>query len=426
MTGGQNIGTRIVITTHGSLGDVHPYLALALGLQARGYTPVLATSAYYRRMIEAAGVEFHAIRPDIAVTDKAQQRRLNEPQRGLERAIREVMLPALRATYEDLLAAVQREGGADLLISQLMIFAAPLIAEKTRMRWVSTELQPGAFLSAYDPPILAPLPALAKLRRLGAPFHRPLFRLLLFPARFWGAPVHQLRRELGLPPISDPIFTGRHSPQLVLALFSPLIGEPQPDWPAQTLVTGFPLYNEQDSSLPVALQQFLGDGEPPLIFTLGSAVVWDAGDFYAQSAAAARRLGMRAVLLVGDDPLNHPSASLGKTVLVVPYASHLHLFPAASAIIHHGGIGTTGQALRAGKPIDNGARVERLGVARVIRRKRYQTDRLVNELTQLLERSAYRQNATRIGRQLQQEDGVRTACEAIEQLLQTPQGGTGH
>jgi len=114
----------------------------------------MATSEYYRRTIEAAGVEFHALRPDITFADKARHRRLTDPKRGVERAVREVMLPVLRATYEDLLAAVQNDGGADLLISQFLIFAAPILAGRIGVRWISTELQPGAFLSAYDPPVL--------------------------------------------------------------------------------------------------------------------------------------------------------------------------------------------------------------------------------------------------------------------------------
>jgi UDP:flavonoid glycosyltransferase YjiC (YdhE family) len=380
-------------------------------------------------------VEFHALRPDITLHDKELQRRLIEPKRGLERVVREVMLPVLRTTYDDLLAAVQKDGGADLLISQLLIFAAPLIAEKTGLHWVSTELQPGAFISVYDPPVLAPIPALAKLRSLGVPFHRGLFRLAKFAARSLGDPVRQLRRELGLPPGTDPIFEGRHSPQLVLALFSGMMGEPQPDWPATTLVTGFPFYDENGSSLPPELLQFLADGEPPIIFTLGSSVVWDAGSFYVESATAARKLRKRAVLLVGNDPLNHPREPVSEHVTAVPYAPYAQIFPRASAIVHHGGIGTTGQALRAGKPMlvvpyggdqyDNGARVTRLGVGRVMRRNHYRADRAAVELKYLLEDPTYLQNAARIGRKIQEENGVRAACEAIEKHLTPPRLACG-
>ncbi len=423
----MNTGKRIVLTTHGTLGDLHPYLAIALELQQRGHQPVMATSEYHRRKIESAGVEFRAIRPDISFDDKELHRRLTEPKRGLERVIREFMLPVLRESYDDLLAVVQKDGGADLIISQILIFAAPLIAEKTGIRWVSTELQPGAFMSAYDPPVLALFPALARLRGLGSTFHRALFRFARFTARSWSKPVRQLRRELGLTPGKDPLFEGRNSPQLVLALFSRVLGEPQPDWAAKTLVTGFPFYDENGSSLAPELAQFLDDGEPPIIFTLGSSAIWDAGNFYIESISAAQRLGRRAVLLVGSDPLNQPSQPLPENVIAAAYAPYAQIFPHASVIVHQGGIGTTGQALRAGKPTlvmpfggdqyDNGARIERLGAGRTIMRKHYTAERTAARLKQLFDNPGYRARAADLGQRVQAEDGVRTACDAIDEQL---------
>jgi UDP:flavonoid glycosyltransferase YjiC (YdhE family) len=157
--------------------------------------------------------------------------------------------------------------------------------------------------------------------------------------------------------------------------------------------------------------------------------VWDAGNFYVESIAAARKLGKRAVLLIGYDPLNLPQAPLGEDVLAVPYASHAHLFPRASVVVHHGGVGTSGQALHAGKPalivpyggdqFDNGARVERLGAGRVLLRKHYQAERVAVELRQLLENPSYQTSTTAIGQQMQQEDGVGAACDAIEKQLPT-------
>jgi rhamnosyltransferase subunit B len=423
----MNTGKRIVLTTHGTLGDLHPYLAIALELQKRGHKPVIVTSEYHRRNIEATGIDFHAVRPDISFADKELHRRLTEPKRGLERVIREFMLPVLRTTYNDLLAVVQMDGGADLIISQILIFAAPLIAEKTGIRWVSTELQPGAFMSVYDPPVLAPFPALVKLRGLGSTFHSALFRFAKLTARSWGEPVRQLRRELGLSPGEDPLFEGRNSPHLVLALFSRVLGEPQPDWAANTLVTGFPFYDESGSSLTPELAQFLAEGEPPIVFTLGSSAVWDASSFYMESIAAAQRLGRRAVLLVGNDPLNHPPEALPKNVIAVAYAPFAQIFPRASVIVHQGGIGTTGQALRAGKPMlvmpfggdqyDNGARIERLGVGSTIMRKQYTAERAAVELKKLFDNSSYRERAADLGRRVQVEKGVCVACDAIEGQL---------
>src|SRR4030095_14284085 len=97
----MNTGKRIVLTTHGTLGDLHPYLAIALELRARGHQPVIATSEYYRQKVEAAGLEFHPLRPDFFFDDKELHWRFIEPKRGLERVIREFIFPALRESYED-------------------------------------------------------------------------------------------------------------------------------------------------------------------------------------------------------------------------------------------------------------------------------------------------------------------------------------
>ena len=122
----------------------------------------------------------------------------------------------------------------------------------------------------------------------GLTSYRALFRFLTLPTRFWSAPVRQLRRELGLPPGTDPIFAGRHSPHLVLALFSRVIGEPQPDWPANAHATGFPFLSHSDGNTP-ELQEFLDSGELPIVFTLGSAAVGAAGDFYVDPSRAVER-----------------------------------------------------------------------------------------------------------------------------------------
>jgi len=423
----MNTGKRIVLTTHGTLGDLYPFIAIALELQKRGHHPVIATSEYHRRKIEAEGIEFHTVRPDIFFHDKELHHRLTEPRRGIERVIREFMLPVLRETYDDLLAAVQAGGGADLLISQILIFAAPLVAEKTGIRWVSTELQPGAFMSAYDPPVLAPTPFLAKLRPLGSTFHRALFAVAKLPARLWIKPIKQLRQELGLLPDKAPIFEGRNSPHLVLALFSRVLGEPQPDWAANTLVTGFPFYDEIGSNLSPELEQFLEKGEPPIVFTLGSSAIYDAGNFYVESVAAAQKLGKRAVLLIGDDPRNQPSQPLPPNIIVAPYAPYSQIFPCASIVVHQGGVGTTGQALRAARPMlvmpfggdqyDNGARIEHLGVGHTIMRKQYRADRVALELKRLFDNPTYREKAADLGQRVQAENGVLVACDAIDEQL---------
>ena len=231
--------------------------------------------------------------------------------------------------------------------------------------------------------MLPPYPTLAKLQALVPGMGHIIARFARFVTREWSEPIYDLREELGLPPGDDPIFDAKFSTDLVLALFSPVIGEPQPDWPPSTRTTGFLFYDGDAGKMDLApeLESFLQAGPPPVVFTLGSAAVLDAGDFYEQSALAAEQLGERAVLLVGDDPRNLPVHRVPESICIAEYAPYSRLFPRASLIVHQGGVGTTAQVLRAGKPMlimpyshdqpDNARRVRRLGVAKVIQRDRY-------------------------------------------------------
>src|SRR5262245_15676155 len=110
---------RIVLTTWGSLGDLHPYLALASELQRRGHRPIVASLAGYRENVEAAGVEFRPVRPDVSPDDphvREVVRKIMDARRGPEYLFNDVLGPAMRETYEDTLAAVTADGGADLLV----------------------------------------------------------------------------------------------------------------------------------------------------------------------------------------------------------------------------------------------------------------------------------------------------------------------
>src|SRR6516162_5176684 len=426
---GAGFRRRIVLTTFGSLGDLHPYIAVALGLQARGHEAVIATSGYYRQKIEALGLGFRAVRPDHPdpEADPELMRRIMDRRTGSAFVIRDLMMSVLWESYEDTLAAA---AGADLLVSHMLTFTTRLVAEKRGIPGHPPFLQPLGLFSVYDPPVVPQAPFLAKLRFLGPVFHRLLFRCARRSVRSWSEPWHRLRAEVGLPATSEsPLFEGQYSPLLVLAMFSKLLADKQPDWPQQAVITGFPFYDRDgEGGMPPELVRFLDAGPPPLVFTLGSSAVLDAGPFYEHSVAAAKRLGRRAVLLVGKNPRNQP-ASLPDGVVAFAYAPYSELFPRAAAIVHQGGIGTTAQAMRSGHPMlvmpyahdqpDNAGRVTRLGIARTIARHRYTPARAAAELRHLLDNPAYSQRASTVGEKVRQEDGVRAACEALEGLLRT-------
>ena len=416
--------SRILLTTIGSFGDLHPKIALGLGLRERGHDIVFATHKEYGPKIESLGFEFHPIRPDnTALNDPQEMARMMDVKTGTEYILRNWVFANLRETYNDLIGVAK---DADLIITGEGVVAARLVAETLDIPWVLNVLSPISFMSAYDLPLF---PFMSWLTRLGS-FSPVVGRLVLKFAKFvtskWCKPVHQLRSELGLPAIKNPLYEDKFSPHLNLAMFSSVLGVPQLDWPANTVITGFTFYDgsQEQTKLAPELKRFLDAGEPPIVFTLGSAAVLDPGNFYQESIKAAQQLNRRAVLLIGK---NSPPENLSKDAIAIDYVPYSQIFPHACIIVHQGGIGTTAQALRSGKPTlvmpyshdqpDNAARLERLGTSRTIPRKQYTARQVIKVLGELLDDPNYTEKAAAIGHIVQAEDGVGLASDRIEKLL---------
>jgi rhamnosyltransferase subunit B len=418
-------GKRIILTTFGSFGDIHPYMAIALELQARGHQPVIASGELYREKIVGAGIDFVPIRPNIPPPQEQDQEfmeKVMEPKSGPKFLLNELILLDVRGSYQDLIALV---AGADLLVTHPITVAGPLVARQTGIPWISTVLAPMSFLSAYDPPVPPFWQWMTHLNALGPKFMSAFYRFL--KKQYRAEPVERLRRELGLPDHGNPIFEGQHSPRLILALFSSLFGAPQPDWPPQTRITGFAFYDgRHERKMSDELARFLDDGPPPIVFTLGTSAVWVARDFYRESIAAAKLLGRRAVLLIGDDR-NEPDEPLPPEIIIVNYAPFEALLSRGCAVVHHGGVGTTSQGLRAGVPTlivpfafdqaDNAAHAARLGASRTLPRKKYRAARVAKELDILLTRPDYASKASAVGQQLRRENGAAVASDLIEEIL---------
>lgn len=423
---------RIVISTFGSFGDVHPFIAIALELKARGHHPVFATSEAYREKMNSAGVDFHPVRPIVPSYDQPELLasfigRTMDPKTGTK-AVADMVLPHLRDIYDDLDEATE---GADLLLTHPLPFVGPIIAQKKRLNWISTALAPASFLSVYDPIVPPQWPSLHRALRLSPWIGRAVLALVKIKIDGILRPVYELRAQLGLPRGETPIFNGQHSPTKVLALFTKLLAKPQPDWPVNTVVTGFPFYDRRDffgeTEIPSGLLDFLECGPPPIVFTLGSTAIWVADNFYRDSIAAAQVLGRRALVLIGHARNLPPLLPLPEGVAAFEYAPYSQVLPRACAIVHHGGVGTTGEGMRSGKPVlivphshdqfDNAARVERLGCGRGLPRPRYNVQSAIRELRKLLEEQRYSNAATRVGEIVRQEDGASVAAAEIENVL---------
>ena len=139
--------SRIVLTTWGSLGDLHPIIASGLGLLDRGHDIVLATTEDYRIKVESLGLKFHAIRPDLP-NDPPMVERIMDPKTGPETVLKAVILGNVKATYDDLIAIAK---DADFLVAHKIVYAAPLVAEVLKLPWASCAIAPAAFFSSYEP-----------------------------------------------------------------------------------------------------------------------------------------------------------------------------------------------------------------------------------------------------------------------------------
>jgi UDP:flavonoid glycosyltransferase YjiC (YdhE family) len=412
---------RIVISTQGSLGDLLPYLGIGGELRRRGHEVLVGTAEQFRPRIEESGLEYRPVRPHLSLGEPRWAHMLRSDNRhGLERFLAEVVAPALPdhlADTEKLLA------DADLVLTHPMSLGAAIVTELRGLPRVATVLSPWLFVSAHEPASFAGYRTVSALYS-HVPWMRPtLRRAVIARTRKSARPIIRLREGLGLSGAPNPLYDGMFAAGLVLGLFSSLLGTPQPDWPANTVVTGFC----QDSrtpaaALPPGLARFLEAGPPPAVFTLGSSYAHDPGDFHTESLAAARACGLRAVLLA---PAGVPDG-LGPDVHVEPYADHRALFPRAAAVVCSAGVGSLAAALGSGRPFiavpdgvdqpDNAERCRRLGLCSVLPRPRYRRARVARLLARGLADPQFPERSAKALARLAAEPGVQGACDAIDAL----------
>lgn len=422
---------KILLTTIGTLGDLHPFIALALALGERGFAPVLAVAEDQIGKVRGAGLDavailpgFEAIRRRMGVDESDAVRRIMDDQREM---LEQVLLPALSASTAALdLAAAD----AEAIIASIFMFAAPIVAEKHGTPLISVVLQPMAMLSAFDPPATPDfwMMKASPAGNLGAAWNRAVYAMMRQVLRLlYSRRIDGVRAEHGLPArgAARMLEPGSQA-RLVLGCYSPLLGTLPRDALPNTRIVGFPIFDSHSGApeaLDPALVAFLGEGPPPIVFTLGTFAVHGAGTFYAEAAETARRLGRRAVLLTGEKAAPARTGDIFRCA----YAPHSLLFPRAAAIVHHGGVGTTGQALRAGKPQlivphmgdqnDHAHRIRRMGVGLSLKASRFTAGRAAPLIAALLREGAYRCRALEIGQRASLEHGADAAADAIEEAL---------
>jgi rhamnosyltransferase subunit B len=426
------MGKRIVLATFGSLGDLHPFIAVARALQQRGAEPVLAAAGLYREKAQAEGIAFCEVRPsekmlaDAGLTVADFGTLIGKsPYALIDRAI----APYLEETYADFCEIMQ---SADLAIISSFAFAARIAAEKFGVPTATLLLSPLAFFSAEDPPHLFDLPWLPRFRQFfGARATRGVLDLGRLQSRRLTRKISDFRRCVNVPlSAGDEVMDGPLRADRIFALYSPHLGPLPTDAPRQSVIAGFAFYDSETggaTALAPDLEDFFADGPPPVVFTLGSSGVHAAGRFYEEAAEAARALRKRALLLVGADAAEKSKRLASEDIFIAGYAPHSQVFPRVCAIVHHGGVGTVGQAMRAGKPqlvcpmfadqADNAERLSRLGIGTRLDHKRFTAGWAAAALDRLVADVGLASRAAAIAASVTPEDGAGFVAEEIVAML---------
>jgi UDP:flavonoid glycosyltransferase YjiC (YdhE family) len=411
---------HVLLISLGSAGDVNPFIGIGREMKQRGHTVALATNGYFKDNVERAGLAFISTGSADDFLATASDPDLWNPRRSFYVVAREVVR-LLEPVYW--IIEENYVPGRTIVAASSLSLAARVAEEKLGVPTAMVHLQPGTFRSVYNPPIL---PGLA-IPSWFPPFLVGLTYKLIDAVvdRELSGPINGFRAARGLRPVRSIMGTWWNSPRLTLGLFPAWFCPPEKDWPASAKLTGFPLFDGAgvETESP-GLSDFTQAGAPPVVFTAGSAMK-TGQTFFRISAEACAKIGCRAVF-INKFPDQMPS-SLPPGVRTFSFAPFSRLFPQASVVVHHGGVGTTAQAFRAGRPqlvapfshdqFDNGVRVEKLGTGLSLRVKKYTPSSVAAALNRLMKEPAFASTAARIAENFKGIDPLKETCDALEGLI---------
>jgi len=413
-------GRRFVLAPYGSAGDVYPFLWLGAELQRKGANVVVVSSPVFSEAARRCGLrlvpfgtmeDFHRLAgdPDFWHPIKGPWRVLCAAKDWFE-PLSDIIAKLLRPAHSVLIASAPN-------------FPATFAAQKMCRPHFTAHLQPVAVFSALATPHMGV--GVAWVRSLPAPLKRFLFRFPTPVDWVMRPTMRRVCREAGIPVPRSLIADWWDSADGVLCLFPEWFAPPQTDWPRPLVQTSFPLFDPLQENNPdqSELDDFLRDGEKPLVFTAGSAM-GSPTDFFQHATNAVSELRCRAIFVCAY-PEKLPG-NLSPQIFVARYASFSTLFPRASVAIHHGGIGTTAQAFAAGVPQlitphshdqpDNAERVTKLGCGIAIPSSKVHSSRLAQHISELLQNKNFRNQAARVASKLPPPGTASDATPAIQAM----------
>ncbi|MDR6585266.1 glycosyltransferase [Herbaspirillum sp. BH-1] len=421
-------GPLLILATTGTTGDMLPYLTLGRGLQARGHRVLMVVPRFHERIFAEAGLDYLGLG-----SHEEFQAVLGNPDLWDERKGWRVICESAAPHLDCLHQLIARLPAADpcVVLSHPLLVPAAAMARALRpdLRIVVTYMAPSNLCSSHDMLALGSLrlPAWVPLswRQWAWSLVHPW---LVDPAAL--PSLNAARARVGLGPIPHFFEHVLHAPDASLGLFPPWFGAVQPDWPQPFLAGHFPpapLPSLTPQTLPPELLHFLDAGAAPIVFTPGSGHQ-HAQQFFKSALAAARALGKRALLVTAHP--GHLPLPLPDDVMWQPYVAFDALLPRVAAIVHHGGIGTTAAAMRAGIPqlvvpfaydqFDNGYRVQRMGVGTVLKARRLSARHMQHALAKLLESGEVARASGAIARTMHATQEQEELLDLAEQALLGP------
>ncbi len=422
-------GLDFLVVSLGGAGDTYPLLAAAVELRNRGHRVRFAGNSRFAPLAAGLGLDFIGYqRPEPTPETRVPSRQKRKIRgfvthswlyESLSRNGRRKRsyLGAMRWLYD--LIRNQSDPCRTIVVSRANSFGARLAQEKLGVPLVTIQLQPVAFRSVHDAPGLPIARFTGKaVRKLTWSIIDAGLGCTITPA------LNRFRSELGLAPVRRPFRRWIYSPDLVIGLFPDWFGPAQPDWPPNTHAAGFSLLDESGfRGVPQGCEEFLANGEPPILFTRGShSRSPEAQTFFETSVEIACALHRRAILLAGER--DWLPKDLPENVGYFGYVPLNKVLPRAAAIVHHGGLGTTAHAFAAGIPQiavplsddqpDNAARVERLGAGFRISPAKYRTAFVARKLKHLLESDQVRSKCRALATSMASQDSLGEICRLIE------------
>lgn len=409
---------KYLMVALGSSGDVYPHIGIGKALRERGHQVVVITSSHFEASVRNAGLDFLSCVSVEESRAAAENPNLFKLGSGF-RVFFDGLVRATPRVYK--LIAANYVPGEAVLVSGFSGFGARIAHEKLGIPLVTIHPYPVLLRSLNEQPGVL-LPPRAR------PLIRPLRRMLVSVLDRWAFdPVllpglNAFRAEIGLAPVSRVLNAWVHSPQLIIGLFPNWFANFQPDWPPNTHLTGFPLF-DQVAQIPDEVDDFLKAGQPPVVFTAGTAMLFGRS-FFEVSIEVCRLMGCRGLLLT-QFPEQLPPA-LPENIRHVKYAPFSALLPRVAALVHHGGVGTVAQAFAAGIPQlvvpfnldqpDNASRVRRLGAGDAVRRRAYQPKAAARKLERLLGSQTVLDRCRGLAAEIKRTNAIGETCRLIENL----------